>query len=78
MMLRMTRVSAGAGRFLSLGFCSRRLGFSITLTRALPDSRPFVQDQGVELNELDWDEMLKFGGIALLALIVLARLMMRG
>lgn len=32
----------------------------------------------VELNELAWDEMLKFGGIALLALIVLARLMMRG
>jgi hypothetical protein len=32
----------------------------------------------VELNELDWYEMLKFGGIGLLALIVLARLMMRG
>jgi hypothetical protein len=32
----------------------------------------------VELNELAWDEMLKFGGIALLALIVLARFMMRG
>ncbi len=32
----------------------------------------------MELNELDWNEMLKFGGIALLLLIVLARLMMRG
>jgi hypothetical protein len=32
----------------------------------------------VELNELNWDEMLKFGGVALLVLIVLARLMMRG
>jgi len=32
----------------------------------------------VELNELNWNDMLKFGGVALLALIVLARLMMRG
>lgn len=32
----------------------------------------------MELNELNWDEMLKFGGIGLLALIVLARFMMRG
>ena len=32
----------------------------------------------MELNELNWDDMLKFGGIALVALIVLARLMMRG
>jgi hypothetical protein len=32
----------------------------------------------VELNELNWDDMLKFGGIALLVLIILARLMMRG
>jgi hypothetical protein len=31
----------------------------------------------VELNELPWDDMLIYGGIALLALIVLARLMMR-
>jgi hypothetical protein len=32
----------------------------------------------VELNELNWEAMLKFGGIGLLALIVLARLLMRG
>ena len=32
----------------------------------------------MELNELNWNDMLKFGGVALLALIVLARLMMRG
>jgi hypothetical protein len=37
-----------------------------------------VQDWNVELNELNWDDMLKFGGIALLALLVLARLLMRG
>ena len=32
----------------------------------------------MELNELNWDEMLKFGGIGLFALIVIARLLMRG
>jgi hypothetical protein len=45
---------------------------------ALPADRCVVQDSGVELNELNWDDMLKFGGIGLLALIILARLLMRG
>jgi len=31
----------------------------------------------VTLNELDWYEMLQFGGIALLVLIVIARILMR-
>jgi len=60
---------------MGLGFAHSRRA---SLTWALPGSRRVGQDQTVELNELDWNEMLKFGGVALLALIVLARLMMRG
>jgi hypothetical protein len=67
---------------LSLGFTPPRLGFrpfgpSPSLGRFPTADSSFTMGH-VELNELDWDQMLKFGGIALLALIVLARLMMRG
>jgi hypothetical protein len=30
------------------------------------------------LNELDWQDMLLYGGIGIFALIVIARLLMRG
>jgi hypothetical protein len=38
---------------------------------------PSCRIDGVTLNELDWYEMLQFGGIALLVLIVIARILMR-
>jgi hypothetical protein len=75
----MGHFSAGDGRNLSLGFQAPVLGFRVY--RAGGTSRRPTRRAGsviVELNELNWDDMLKFGGIALVALIVLARLMMRG
>lgn len=71
-------MSASESQTLSLGFALVAARFRRFGLATLSASRFVGQDLCVELNELNWNDMLKFGGIALLALIVLARLLMRG